>query len=343
LAVTLNDIARRLDISPATVSRALHDHPSIRRETKKRVRKLAIELGYTDYLISQESISYNQSVTGIIGVVLPNIHHSFISYILDGIDKIAYDEGYITIIVNSSEEYRREIANVRVLLSLCVAGVIVVVAQNSISGKHFREFFKKRIPMVFLNRANDDIDTFRVTVDDFNASFKMTEYLIEAGYRHIGYIAGPQFITMSKERLRGFKAAFREYGVPFFEKYVVYTNGLDERVGRSGCRELFVKNKNLDAIYTVNDLVALGAYQELRIRGYKIPDDIALIGFNDSSVLALLDPPLTTVSQPGFEMGVRAAEILIEQINNPDKNKVSYEQQLEAHLVIRESTKKSRV
>jgi len=340
LAVTLNDIARRLDISSATVSRALHDNPSIRMETKRRVKKLAVELGYADYPEKQDIDHHDLSITGIIGIVLPNLHHSFISYILDGIDKVAYDAGYMTIIVNSSEEYRREISNVRVLLSLPIKGVIVIVAQNSKSGNHFREFLNKRIPMVFLNRANDDIETFRVTVDDFNASFKMTEYLIKAGYRHIGYIAGPQFIIMSKDRLRGYKAALNSNNIPFLEKYVVYTNGLDERAGRIGCRELFVKNDKLDAIYTVNDLAALGAYKELRLRGYKIPDDIALTGFNDSSVMAIMDPPLTTVAQPAFEMGVKAAEMIIDQINNPGKKEVTYNQQLEAHLVIRESTKK---
>jgi DNA-binding LacI/PurR family transcriptional regulator len=329
---TITDIAKKLGVSPSTVSRALSDHPDIKDETKLQVRRLAEELSYTPNTIAR---SLKSSRSTIIGVIVPEIKHDFFSSAISGIEEVAYQSGYTIILCQSNESFEREVVNTSMLMHQRVAGVIVSISQNTKSGDHFQDMLKRRIPLVFFDRVCEDVTASKVVIDDYKSSLDAVTYLVGKGYKKIAHFAGPKELGICIKRLTGYVDALKQGQLPLINGFVRY-GGLHEQDGYASMDSMLKEKMMPDAIFAVNDPVAIGAFQRIREAGLKIPADIAIMGFSNNRITSLLDPQLTTVDQPSFEMGRRSAEILIKMIE--DKVIEPKTVVLDTKLIIREST-----
>lgn len=331
---TIKDLAKELNLSASTVSRALRDHPDISPLTKKRVIFLAKKLDYHPDSIAQ---SLQTQKTKTIGVIVPEIKQPFFASVINGIEELAYSAGYTIIVCQSNETYDREVLYTRTLVSHRVAGLLVSLSQTTQNLDHFKALQRRGVPIVFFDRVNDDIEASKVVVDDYNGAFAAVDHLIKSGYKRIAHLAGPRNLSISKYRLKGYKDALKLGNRPYNEEFVVY-GGLDDTDGVVGFQKLLSLEILPDAVFAVNDPVATGAFITIKEHGLKIPDDIALVGFSNTNVSSLLDPPLTTVEQPTYEIGKTAAQLLLEQIHNNEENFVPQFEILKTHLIIRGST-----
>jgi DNA-binding LacI/PurR family transcriptional regulator len=329
---TIIDIAKRLQISPSTVSRALSDHPDIKEETKELVRKVAKELHYSPNPIAQ---SLKSSRTTTIGVIVPEIKHDFFSSAISGIEEVAYQSGYRIILCQSNESFEREVVNTNLLMHHRVAGVIVSISQNTKSGEHFQDLLRRKIPLVFFDRVCEDVVASKVVIDDFKSAFEAVTYLVNRGYKKIAHFAGPRELDICKKRLSGYVEALKQAHLPVLDELIRY-GGLHEQDGYNSLGAMLKTNQVPDAIFCINDPVAIGAYQQIKESGLKIPDDIALVGFSNNKITSLIDPQMTTVDQPSHEMGKRAAELLINAIEAKVSEPVTVV--VDAKLIIRGST-----
>jgi DNA-binding LacI/PurR family transcriptional regulator len=329
---TIIDIAGRLGISPSTVSRALNDHPDIRSTTKEQVRKVAKELRYSPNPIAQ-SLQSNRTTT--IGVLVPEIKHDFFASAISGIEEVAYHSGYTIILCQSNESYEREVVNAHVLMHHRVAGVIASISQNTRCGDHFQDLLKRRIPVVFFDRACEDVKASKVVIDDYKSAFDAVNLLIQKGYKRIAHFAGPKELGICQKRYAGYVEALRHARMEMPEGFVKY-GGMHEEDGYRSMEELLNGHIVPDAVFAVNDPVAIGAFQKIKEAGLKIPDDVAIVGFSNNKITSLLDPQLTTVNQPSFEMGRKAAEVLVKTIE--DRTFEPSTLVLEAELIVRGST-----
>jgi LacI family transcriptional regulator len=240
------------------------------------------------------------------------------------------------LVCKSNEDYEREVMNVNVLASKKVAGIIASMAQNSNSAAHFAYLRKRNIPVVFFDRVFEGLEASQVVVDDFDAAFRLTEHLIRSGYGRIAHLAGFESVWIGRQRQLGYRAALEKYGLPFRPEYLI-PGGFDVEDGGRGYRRLMALDPRPDAVFAVNDPVALGVHISCKQDGLRIPRDLAIAGFSDNPVSALLDPPLTTVSQPAYEMGQASAQMLLEQIRDgiPIQSVVKI---CPTQLIIRQST-----
>jgi DNA-binding LacI/PurR family transcriptional regulator len=329
---TIIDIAKRLKISPSTVSRALSNHPDIRDETKRQVKKIAKELNYYPNPIAQ---SLKSNRTSTIGVIVPEIKHDFFSSAISGIEEVTNQLGYTIILCQSNENYEREVMNTIMLMHHRVAGMLVSIAQNTKNGNHFQDLIKRKIPLVFFDRACEDVVASKVIIDDYKSAFDAVTYLIGKGYKRIAHFGGPKELDICRKRLNGYIDALKKVDIPLQNGFVRY-GGMHEQDGYDSMDALLKENIIPDAIFAVNDPVAIGAFQRIKEAGLKIPDNIAIIGFSNNKITSLVDPQLTTVDQPSFEMGRKSAEILIGIIE--DKVRETKTLVLDTKLIVRGST-----
>ncbi|UCH10428.1 MAG: LacI family DNA-binding transcriptional regulator [Fidelibacterota bacterium] len=333
---TIKDIAEKLGISASTVSRALHDHPAISQETKRKVLALAEKLGYYPDSIAQ---SLQKRWTKVIGVLVPEIRHHFFSAAIAGIEEVAYEDGYTIIVSQSNESFEREVINTRSMISHRVAGLIVSIAQTTVDGQHLSHLLQRGIPLVLFDRILEELEVSKVIVDDYEGAFKAIEHLIRSGYRRIAHLAGPPHLHISRERLRGYIDALMKHDYPPDEALIVH-GGLSEEDGAAGFRALWQLPQRPDAIFAVNDPVAVGAFQGIKATGLRIPDDIGLVGFSNNPITEIIDPPLTTVDQHGYTMGQVAAQLLLNEIKNGDESARPVTKVVKTELIIRGSSSK---
>jgi DNA-binding LacI/PurR family transcriptional regulator len=331
--ITIKDIALKLNISPSTVSRALGNHPDISDKTKELVNSLAKEL---DYHPDSIALSLKQRRTNLIGVIVPEIKNIFFSAAISGIEEIAYQAGFTIIVAQSNESYDRETLNIRALISNRIAGLLISISRNTTLGDQFKLLERRQIPFVFFDRVYAGIKASKVVVNDYSGAFNAVEYLIKSGYKRIAHLAGPRSLSVSQYRLQGYKSALRKFNIPYDERLVIF-GGLDEEGGYNGFSKLLELDQVPDAVFAANDPVAIGAFEKIKEKGLRIPQDVALLGFCDNPVSRLVDPTITTVHQPAYEVGKNAAQLLIEQIKSPD-NFVPKKIVLKTKLIIRNST-----
>jgi DNA-binding LacI/PurR family transcriptional regulator len=331
---TIKDLARELKLSPSTVSRALRDHPDISPKTKKRVVSLANKLDYHPDSIAQ---SLQTKKTKTIGVIVPEIKQPFFASVINGIEELAYAAGYTIIVCQSNETADREVLVTRSLGSHRVAGLLVSLSRSTENLDHFKVLQRRGVPIVFFDRVSKDIEASKVVVDDYKGAFDVVEHLIKSGYKRIAHLAGPKNLSISKFRLKGYTDALQQGNLPLDDSMVVY-GGLDDTDGIVGFQKLLHLKTLPDAIFAVNDPVATGAFVMIKEHGMKIPDDIAIAGFSNTYMTSLLEPPLTTVEQPSYEIGKTAAQLLMEQINSNYENFIPKFIVLKTHLIVRSST-----
>ena len=331
--ITINDLAKRLKLSASTVSRALRDHPDISAETKERVRAAAEQANYQPNLIAQ---SLQTRRSNNIGVIVPEIRNTFFSTVISGIEEIAYEAGYTIMVCQSNDTYIRETINTRALAAHRVAGMLVSISQETRDFEHLKTIIAQGIPLVLFDRIIEELEVSKVVVDDFTGAYNAVAYLIKQGRKRIAHIGGRSPLYVSRRRREGYEAALRDHTVPINPAYIV-TGGYHEEDGRDGARRLCGLAEPPDAVFAVNDPVALGAYMHCTDSGIKIPEEIALIGFSNNPNTTLIRPRLTTVSQPAFEMGKVAAALLLKKMQASSAAGSAETVVLKTELVIRES------
>ncbi len=331
--VTLKNIAEALNISMMTVSRALNNNPNVDEETRKIVLKTARELGYFPNHIAK---SLAVAKTQTIGVVVPEITHSFFPDAIKGIEEIVYRAGYHIMLTHSAENTGREISAIKTLVSRRVDGILASVAESDTEYKIYRQVIKMGLNVVFFDRCVYNIGASCVSINDEESAFRITEHLINHGYKKVAHLRGPLKISIAKERLNGFKRALKKYSIRYDSRLVV-ESGFHEDGGFKAMLKLLEPgvNDRPEAVVAVNDPAAFGAMKAIKESGLKIPEDIAIVGFSDDIRAELMPAPLTTVRQPAYDVGRAAAKKLIAHIEN---SKESIENlTIESELVLRRS------
>nr|WP_319572604.1 LacI family DNA-binding transcriptional regulator [uncultured Draconibacterium sp.] len=331
--VTIKDLARELNISASTVSRALKDHPDISKETKRAVQELAQKLNYQPNAVA---LSLKQRRSNTIGVIIPEIVHYFFSSVISGIEDVAYDAGFNVIICQSNERYEREVANAKTLLSSRVDGVLVSISKETTDYKHLYNFSNNEVPMVFYDRVVPNIVADQVIIDDFDAAYRATRHLIDSGRTRIAHLGGPMALLIGQRRKDGYLKALSEAGIPADENLILEADSFEK--ARMAIMKLINQRKKFDGVFATNDLTAIGAMQTIQKKGYKIPDEIAIVGFSDGRFSGITDPTLTSVDQHGYEMGTQATQMLLKRILSEDDEYPAETKVLNADLIVRGSS-----
>ena len=334
--ITIYDLASRLNISPATVSRGLKDHPAINKATKKKILDLANEIGYRSNHFAR---NLRQQKTNTIGVIVPRLNSNFMSTVIAGIENIVNKAGYNLIISQSLESGKKEIANAKTMFNNRVDGLLVSLAYDTENTRHFDDFFNKNIPVIFFDRVVAGNNCTVILIDNRKAAFEATMHLLKSGCKRIVHITAPQKRNVYTDRLQGYKDALAEYNIPFNKEYVIIGN-LSQEAGAEAA-EIIRKMRPLpDAVFAANDNAAIGCMISMKKAGIFIPGDIAFVGFNDDPVSNVIEPNLTTIHYPGYEMGSIAAQNLINHLTGISDIKTTNTIILRSELIIRDSSAK---
>jgi LacI family transcriptional regulator len=312
-AITMNDIARALDLSASTVSKALSNSYEISEKTKKLVLDYAEANNYKPNLIAQ---SLKQGHSNSIGIVVANIDNHFFSQVINGIESIAYQEGYNVIFTQTHESYDLEVKNVNHLAHRSVDGLLISISTETNNIEHLQKLQRQGLPIVFFDRVSDDMETHKVIVDNFKGAYEATTHLIRSGYKNIAHITGAANTSVTRERLSGYERALTDNGIKVNKQYIKYCQhgGKDRAEINNILDELLTNAVSPDALFTAFDritTVTLSLLHQLKI---KIPQQLALLGFTNTVLADVLNPSLSTVYQPGFEMGQEATKMLISLI-----------------------------
>ena len=339
--VTLKQIAEQLGISITTVSKALKDYPDVSKKTRKLVRETAFMLNYKP---NSFAVNLRTRESKTIGLIIPEIVHHFFSSIIKGIISQAEKKGYLVITLQSNESYELEKKQIDLLLSKRVDGILISLANGTGDYKHLTEIIENDTPLVMFDKIAKIIRCSKVIIDDRKAAYKATEHLIKIGCKKIAHFRGPLMPQNSIDRFLGYKQALIDYGLPY-DPTLVYVNDcgdLSFEEGKESISQLLKDHNDVDGVFINTDLVAIGAMTEIIKNGIKVPEDISIVGFSNWFMSSVMSPSLTTINQPGFEMGKKAFKLLYKEIRNKKKMKpIIYKDViLDADLIIRNSTRK---
>ncbi|OJJ16858.1 hypothetical protein BKI52_33705 [marine bacterium AO1-C] len=329
---TLKDLAKALNLSVSTVSRALRNHPDVNEATKKKVQQFAEEVEFQKNPIASGLRSHK---TNAIGVIVPEIANYFFSQVIDGIQTVAYKAGYNVLICVSDESLEKEQAITRHLINSRVDGLLVALSVETNRYEHFDFVHRKNVPLILIDRVVAQVPASTITTNNYDASFEAVEYLIHKGYQRIAHIAGPKGQAITEQRLNGYLEALKKHEINIHEKLIQY-GGYTQEGGETCTKTFWNLEERPDAIFAVNDRAAIGAMRFLKSIQVKIPDQVSIIGFNNNPMGEIIEPALSTIVQPQFEMGELAARLILKQINQEE---YSYQHlTLPSKLTIRQST-----
>lgn len=330
---TIVDIAKALNVTPSTVSKAFSDHPRISQKTKDAVWAKAKELSYRPNFFAT---ALRRGRSFLIGVIVPQIDNSFFSSAVRGIEHIADRAGYRVIITQSNDQAQREEAMVEALMNLHVDGIIVSVGSRTHQYQHFERIIKKKTPLIFFDRVIDELPVSCVCVDDYQGAYEATRHLIERGARRILHLAGEPQVAIFAQRMAGYQAALREAGITLGDDWMP-TGELTVDDGRAIMQRWLEEHDPPDAIFAARDAAAVGAIQVLREQGVEVPEQVAIVGFSDEPYARFVSPQLSSMQQHSFEQGKLAAEMLLEQIDSgPDTPR--RREVLKPELIVRQSS-----
>jgi LacI family transcriptional regulator, repressor for deo operon, udp, cdd, tsx, nupC, and nupG len=309
---TIKEIAKKLNISVSTVSRALHDHPSIGLRTKMAVKKMASELNYEP---NQTAIFFKQRKTFTIGLILPNLREEFFSSAINGIEHISQQNNYIVLIGQSHDELEREKKIVETMKKHRVDGLLVSISKNTMQFDHFEQLKKYDIPVVFFDRVPNVPGINAVSCNLYQSSVEAVEFLIAKGHQRIGYMQGPSTLNIKNERLEGYRAAHKQNNIPVDESLIVSTD-LSLESTQQAFDRLMQLRKKPTAILVFNDYVALDTIRYARQQKIKINKDLCFVSYANLPITQYVDyPPLASVEQFPYEQGVKATELLFKLID----------------------------
>ena len=334
--ITIYDVAKTLGISPSTVSRGLKDHPHIRKETIKKIKATALEMGYQR---NKFASNLRQKHTNTIGVVVPRLNSYFMATVIAGMEKVTNQHGYGLIISQSQESGKQEISCVSTLFNSRVDGLLVSLASDARNLDHFNIFLNKNIPVVFFDRVSECNGCMSIVIDNFKAGYEVTSHLIEQGCRKIVHLGGNTLRNVYADRLRGYKQAFSDKKI-LYDQNLVFITDMSGQAGTETARKIMNMKTLPDGIFTSNDTSAVAIIIELLKNGIKIPEDIAIAGFNNEPISQIIQPNLTTVDYPAREIGELAATSLINKLKSVHSHDLSTIV-LKHNLVIRQSSLRS--
>ncbi|MEX2428178.1 MAG: LacI family DNA-binding transcriptional regulator [Bacteroidales bacterium] len=313
----MKQIAEALGVSTMTVSRAINKKENVDEKTRKIVLEKAKSMGYTPNHVAKSLVSQK---THTIGVVIPEIHHTFFSEVVSGIEAVVHETEYELFLTNSGEDANREKKVIEALRSKRVDGILLSCAENSVDFEYYKTLIKSGINIVFFDRCVENIGASCVSINDETSAFQITKHLIDHGYKKIAHLSGPKNLSIGQERFRGFKRALEEHKLPFRNDWIV-ESGFREDGGFNAMNTILDLPKSdwPRAVVAVNDPAAFGAMKSIKEHGLSIPDDVAIVGFSDDIRAELMPCPLTTVQQPAFVLGKKAAEKLIRLIEHDDE------------------------
>ncbi len=332
---TILDIAKELNITFSTVARALNDHPAISIATKKAVRETADRLNYRQNKIAS---SLRSGRSNIIGVIVPNLHVSFFSSVVSGIENIMNANGYNILLYQSKESSKREAKGIETFLQSRVDGIISSVTTETVE-KVYSEIKTRNIPLIFFDRELSTLNVPSVVIDDYKGGFIATEHLIKQGYKNILHITAHQDIAIFKERLRGYIDALKHYNLPVSEELII-KGDFSLQFGKDVVRETKSQGIQYDAIFALEDYTAMGAMQALKEANIKIPDEIGVIGFANEAFGSLVSPALSTIDQQTSKMGEETARIFLKLLKNENPGAKPEKLVLEPRLIVRESSRR---
>lgn len=328
------DLARELNVSMTTISRALSDHFSIGPAMKQKVLKLAKKYNYQPNHLAS---ALRKGKSKLLGVVVPYIEGRFFPSVVHGIETAASKAGYNVIICQSNEDVAQERRSLDSLLSAQVAGVLVSLSRTTRDYQHFDQLRSRGVPLVYFDRVMEGDDVNAVVLDDREGGYLVTRHLLAQGCRRVAHLAGPQHLNIYKNRRQGYFDALRAAGLPEDERLVIYTDMLQEQ-GAAGLRQLLALPNPPDAVFAAGDFSALGAMQEARRQGLRVPDDVAIAGFSNESFTLVAEPNITTVDQRCEEMGQAAVRLLLEAIDSKGVAFAPRQVSLRPELLVRGSS-----
>ncbi len=336
--VTIKDIARKFRCSPSTVSRALNNHPSINEDTRRNLQEYAQKVGYQR---NQVSLNLLNTKTASIGVIVPTINNYYESAIIEGIDGVLNPLGYTLNICVTNEQYLLESEYVTKLLSNRVEGIFLSVSQETYDSGHYEHLEnvgKRNLPLIFIDRDYEGFSAGSVTIDDYHGAFAAVEHLISTGRKRIAHLKGPNGMAVTEQRFRGYTECLTKYGLPVEEKRIINTNFKVESA-LEPTAQLLELGQRPDAIFGVNDQVAIGAMKVIREKGWRVPEDIAVVGFDNSPISPYISPSLTSVARPGRRIGEEAARIFLNYLDTTTKKDTPVHIVLPSELIVRESSR----
>lgn len=333
---TIHDIAKSLNITASTVSRALTDNPRISEATKKAVQKAAAKLNYQPNHIAA---ALRMGRSKIMGIIVPTVDRSFFSSVVRGIEEIANKSGYNVMVCQSYDNFEKEVATVEALLSARVDGVIVSLGKSTEKYDHFKKIQDKGLPLIFFDRTSESLEVSNVVIDDYLGAYQAVEHLIQEGFTRIAHFTGIKKLSIYKERLRGYKDALEAHNLSVDKSLIIESN-MQLEDGRESMIKLLNLSQRPDAVFSSSDYSTMGALQVLKENNVKVPQEIALVGFGNEPFTSFTEPPLTTVDQHSMQMGNAAAELFFEQLESSGKIGVSKKIVLKPELIIRKSSLK---
>lgn len=330
-SLTVEDVAKEAGVSTATVSRVFNQSPLVTQKTVKEVLSVAEKLNYKPSRVARR-LRAQKSASGVIGVIITDIKNPFFSEVVRGIEDVAFENQHGIITCNSDEDGEKEEFYINTLISEQVSGLVIAPTPHNYS--LLQELADQGYPITFVDRINSELKFDSVKVNNTNGARTAVKHLLELGHRRIGIIGGIPGITTTEERYKGYVKAHEEYDLPVDQQLVTFGNSRQDG-GIEQTRKLLAMENPPTALFVTNNLMTLGCLQELHDRGVKIPDDMALVGFDDMPWAVALNPPLTAVRQPGHELGTNAADLLFKRIKSPGRS--ANHLMLDANLIVRKS------
>lgn len=331
---TIHDIAKKLNISASTVSRALKDNPLISEVTRKKIKETADAMGYRPNIMAA---NFRTKRTNTIGVIVPLINRHFFSSVISGIEDVAYQQGFAVTISQSNDKFDKESKIAHTLFANRVDGLILSIGMETKTFEHLKLFSDRNIPLVFFDRIVDEIEAHKIVVDDFGGGYRATQHLINQNRNRIAYIGGPLNLKIYKDREEGFRKALKDAGQEIDESLIL-RNNLTKEDGVNAIKKLLSNSNKPNAIFCGNDTTALSTIIYLQEQNINVPEDIAIVGFSNEPFSEVVTPSISTIKQPGYEMGQKAAELIIAQINKKEKTQNFETITMPTELIVRKSS-----
>ena len=336
--VTLKQIAENLGISITTVSKALKNYPDVSKSTKERVKEEAKRLNYKPNVFA---VNLRTKESKTVGLIIPEVVHHFFSSVVNGIIEQAEKKGYLVIILQSNESYKLEKKQIDLLIRKRVDGVMMSLANKSIDIAHLKELQSHDIPLVMFDKISKMVNCSKIIINDRKAAYEATKHLIDSGCKKVAHFRGALQPQNSIDRFLGYKKALEDHGLPYDSSLVYLCENVDYEDGRRAALQLLKDKKDVDGIFAITDMAATGAIAVFNEKGIKVPDDISIMGFSNWFLSQAITPSLSTVDQPGFEMGKKSFKLLYQEMKAKKKG-VPFEPKtvvLDTYVIKRNSTK----
>ena len=332
--ITIYDIAQKLSLSTATISRGLQDNPSISKKTRKKIQEVAKELGYRHNTFAS---SLRKQKTNTIGVIVHELNSNFITSVLYGIEKITAEAGYDLLIAHSSESFKKEAANALNLFHKRVDGLIASLAFDTKGLDHFKVYEEKGIPVIFFDRVEEKLASTKVIIDNYQSGYDATNHLIVQGCKRIVLVTASLMRNVYAQRHKGYTDALAKHNIPYKKQYVLIKD-LSEQGGIEAAEAILKMKPMPDGVFITNDFSAAVCMQKLKQHGLHIPNDIAIVGFNNDAIGKIVEPQLSTINYPGIEMGEIAARNLVNHLSGVSNIKNTNTIIVRSELIVRGSS-----